>query len=337
MVDNVDVLPSLPYDEQLVISEQAFMSDCRRLYDGKEEAFNLRTDITHITSPDGETHAPTYHNWDHITAAYTCTDDFLTDFRDGIDPCNLAQQLVNYKELLGDEYVQNKELWDRFFTGPEFALTWRLMWAGHDLGNLTDSDSFDEDGSVPFHRDYLIKGAEARSQDLTDQLIEKHFANHDMKDMMKKFARHLIEQTIYIPNEDKETVERKAAIPFHNFVQLIDQVGSGFYNKNKYANIVAGLVNEFQGSNEQYPLTQTPYAFAHFPFTREQQMYASLDDVRPGRGEFYYQGIMSYLRNKRPKKYAEIEQLSEVIPQDLGNIDYSRDVLLFAHLASREE
>lgn len=333
MQDNIDAQGPQPYEEHLALSEQAFMADCQRLYGGKEQAFALRQDVIHIPLDSGSSVTPTYHNWDHITAAFTCTDDIIADFRGGIDTFNLAQQIESYKESLGTEYTENQEMWDRFFSGPEFARTWRLMWAGHDLGNLTDSHELDEDGTVPYHADYLIKGAEARSQDLTDQLIEKHFGSHDMKDIMKKFSRHLIEQTIHIPDEEPEIVLRKAGIPFHNFVQFVDQVGSGFYNRNNYALVISGLLNEFYASNEQGPLSRTPYDFAFFPFMRGMKLYGQqgsegFDILATASLE-----TMNYLKTKKPEKYAELERLVEKIPGNLGTVNYDRDVKLFADLA----
>ncbi len=333
MQDRIDALEPPTYEEQLALSEQAFMANCQRLYDGKEQAFALRQDVIHIPLDDGSSVAPTYHNWDHITAAYTSTDDILADFSQGKDIFNLAQQVERYKESLGVDYIENQEMWDRFFGGPEFALTWRLMWAGHDLGNLTDSHEFDEDGSVPYHADYLIKGAEARSQDLTDQLIEKHFGSHEMKDIMKKFSRHLIEQTIYIPDEEPDVVLRKAAIPFHNFVQFIDQVGSGFYNRNNYALIVSGLLNEFRASNEQGPLSQTPHDFAFFPFMRGVTLYGRQESDNFGLETTTFLEIMDYFKAKKPEKYDEIERLYGRVPEDLRTIDYDRDVSFFAGFA----
>ena len=193
---------------------------------------------------------PSYHNRHHIEAV-------------------IKTAAVLWKQaLLGNDplcILQNLEIWNKQhktnITPKEFGLIIRLVFACHDLGNIseivTTANGMERIVYLHYYQSYE---AEQRSIQIADFLIRRTGLPHDQKRKYIPLVTHLIEQTKF--GYDKNYPTPLFAV----FTRISDQIGNELHNKNDKK--IHGLIQEKLRENPYYKMR--PYSIINFTRIRMQ-------------------------------------------------------------------
>lgn len=191
---------------------------------------------------DGVLSFPSYHNKNHIQAV--------------IDSGKIALQYADLFHLNRDfaQFAQQRGFEHISFDDLDEAV--EVAFACHDLGNILVSDVVEIDAgqpgmSVQFTPTYIVPDASGRCESVSarvaDKLIAKFYTDKSegFRREFSQLVQHLIMQTVF----DIDTPNH--AVPFWEFVQLMDQISSAYFSTQTPEQNAAGLLNERRIAGEE--------------------------------------------------------------------------------------
>lgn len=200
--------------------------------------------------------SPSYHNDHHIEAMIKATRAFLRG------PFALEKELEKWNSTLAEGQQLSMD---------DLEVALELASSGHDLGNLTGTATVivaDEMPTLDYSAKYESAPAddsvERRSADITNRLIDHFFSSEAEKAIMAKLkplVRHLTMQTVFDPGQTAKD------LPFGQFMQYCDQIGTYFFSDQSRRQSVAGLLNEMKVRGDPPPNLA---AFLNFPSERDE-------------------------------------------------------------------
>jgi len=188
-----------------------------------------------------------FHNRHHIEATMKAASTLVAKAMEGNDPLGILQDLKDWNDKNPSSQVTNDEL-------PTVV---SLAFALHDLGNIASGL---KNGKITFLDKYQANGAEERSQEIAEEVINNSKLSSNQKQRWLPLIKHLIGQTTYQPQGQE---------PFGLFARVADQIGNGVLNI-KRDEMVDGLLNEMVGENPD--ATFKPYFFYNFVHERFPQL-----------------------------------------------------------------
>ena len=240
--------------ERFSVPMGGFRKAAQGIYEQGEQHF-VKSGLGFSVDIHGHRITPLYHTWgNHIVPATEALDSVVNEYRDGegIDPFNIGGDTGLWRlQFIRDHPEADPQLVDTFFAQKGHLAGFEVAMLAHNLGNMPESvlsGNTRPDGSF-----IQKEGAESRSADLADQLLEAHFAEYEALPIMKGFVRHLIMQTVDLgENPDPATVKSQ---PFWRLMQACDQVGSYYFSPVAHESLYGGLLNEFAARGETMPST----------------------------------------------------------------------------------
>ena len=196
------------------------------------------------------------HNPDHIRADFESADLLIQAALKGNDSDPLG--------IIKDLEAWNKDRPEAKISREELPLVVRIAFAAHDLGNIA-SQAKEVDGklSLDYFKDgYKAKNAEARSQQIAEQVIKASELIQDQKDRFQPLVNHLVNETKYDFGEKTQ---------FQVFMRVVDQIGNDLFSSNE--NRVIGLLMEM--ANENPEAVFVPDAFFNFSLRRFGELVPS--------------------------------------------------------------
>jgi len=148
------------------------------------------------------------------------------------DPLEIIKDLEAWNQDHPEAKISREEL--PFVVSDTFAV--------HDTGNIA-SRTKEVEGklSLDYFKDgYRAKNAEARSQQIAEEVIKASGLPRDQKDRFLLLVNHLIGETKYL--FDKKT-------QFRVFMRVVDQIGNDLFSSNE--NRVTGLLMEMANEDPE--------------------------------------------------------------------------------------
>lgn len=180
---------------------------------------------------DQEWGKPSYHNQFHIAATLE-TVDAVFDSLQKDDLFGIGAQMDQWNQQNPDQHISDPVVLRQAF---------RAAFACHDLGNITADEPISLDGELVLADVYRSVGAEERSKLICKRFVDETLGEHAQKALIATLAEHIIEQT-------KFGQDQFANRPFWTLVQTIDQVGSAYFSARQNEELIAGLIQETNGS-----------------------------------------------------------------------------------------
>lgn len=318
----IDGIAEHPAPSELEIARDEITSFAREAHTRFDDHFKSRGTARRefgvntpmkISRSDNEPIVPSYHNWSHIEGVIDCWESVVSEYKNGNDLFDLDIQIERYKQSLGTKYTENTEAWNEFFESDEWITAAKIIFAGHDLGNLTEKGDFDANGDIVFADTYLEEGAEDRSADLVETLIREKLGSHPRSDQIITFARHIIDQTKFDFSKDPAKMDE---VPFWHAVQAIDQIASAYFSTQSYAITVAGLLNEKYARGESDGMSVSN--FLHFRDARLYKLFKHRPEV--------FERLRIYLRGINLDKHEEILGISKLIKGRFKPLDFEQHI-----------
>ncbi len=180
---------------------------------------------------NGVAATPCYHSEHHIFGA-TYAAAAITNSIENTDPFAIKNELQRWNEK------NNSEI-----TLDEFSEILQIVFATHDLGNLTKTDQITmNNGEITL--DYAdsfqleLTTTEERSAQIALKLIAEFDPQRKITEPMKRLLKHLIMQTVF----RGETTQSEE--PFWLVVQTVDQIGTHYFSNYPIWQAVSGILNE---------------------------------------------------------------------------------------------
>ncbi|MGB4966509.1 MAG: hypothetical protein WBO77_05400 [Microgenomates group bacterium] len=180
---------------------------------------------------DQDWNKPSYHNQFHIAATLE-TVDAVFDSLQKNDLFEISAQMDQWNQQNPDQHISDPAVLRQAF---------RAAFACHDLGNITADEPISSNGELVLADVYRSVGAEERGKLICKQFVDETLGEHAQKALIATLAEHIIEQT-------KFGQEQFANRPFWTLVQTIDQVGSAYFSVRQNEELIAGLIQETNGS-----------------------------------------------------------------------------------------
>ncbi len=195
-----------------------------------------------------------YHNENHVRATLVAAEKLVKaafNIENPQDPLGLKNDLNKWNELNPEGKV----------TEEEFLDVVRLAFSFHDLGNIA---KLNEKGEIEYLDIYRAQGAEERSVQIAEKIINESSLTDDQKKRFLPLVSHLIRQTTYQPSENDK------GRPFASSARVIDQVGGNLFNGQEAR--VLGLIEENVHESEGGDFSFTPNKFFNFVRIRFPQL-----------------------------------------------------------------
>lgn len=238
---------------------------------------------------NGHKEALSYHNRFHAQAGVKAATAFVRDvIKGGHDVFGLRDQFRAWQESPNnidfnfpstEDYLErigakeNLRLAKELDFNTDFETAVAIAFACHDLGNITKGWEKHNNDTIldqflkhkrEVYADTYQEGnggsEEYRGGVVAGKLIDRFMANNPKRDAYKLLVGYLIEQTffdLYLSGTKK---------PLGNFMQIIDQVGSAYFEPREYSILLAGLFNE-QRRQEKKPKMDLDQSL-EFPISR---------------------------------------------------------------------
>ncbi len=205
-----------------------------------------------------------FHNRRHIEAVVGAVKKYMDGCSRDDDPLELYKSLDLWNNSHPDLII------------PEDELSEAIMFAiyTHDTGNIISFLSVRSGNIKPsFLPNYTAgkdvftgKVAEERSQAIAEFLINNSNLGEEKKQRYNQFVKHLINETKYMPEDQKS--------PFSVFMRVMDQIGNDLFSQNERR--LLGLIYE---NGIENPFAEVnPYFFVNFVRERFKQLVTDEND-----------------------------------------------------------